>query len=1310
MLFSLVTPGLVNAESAGESHRYLNNTEKNIEEKLSNRLASEFEEDEKVSFLIKFKEKSNTTKVVNQAKKKAKKSKLSAQKEKFVQRSEVISELKSTANTEQKTVLKFLEQEKVKGNVDSIKPYFIVNGISVTATKEVAEKIAAFTEVEKVLPNETRQLFTSKKTESKLMNDIQNIEWSVDKVGAPSVWDMGIDGSGVVVASIDSGVEWSHPALKEKYRGYNPDTGEVDHNFNWFDATAGKSVPYDDLDHGTHVTGTMVGSELDGSNKIGVAPGAKWIAVKAFASDGGSDADILAAAEWILAPTDADGNTRVDLAPDIVNNSWGGGPGLDEWYRDVVIEWRNADIFPAFAAGNTSMFNPGGPESIANPANYPESFAVGATDNNDVIGDFSLRGPSPYGEIKPDISAPGANIRSSVPGGKYEDGWDGTSMAAPAVSGVIALLYEIDASITVAEIEEVLLKTATPLTDEEYPETPNNGYGHGMVNAFKAASLLRDGLGTVEGKVIQNLEENGIPIRGKVSVLESGQYVNTNPKDGSYTLSHGSGKYTIQAEAYGYQSLKQQVTIKTDTVSRANFSMKEIAKGNISGNITNEITGEAIEDVTLHLVEDANIKPVETDSNGNYKMTAYEGIYTMNAMANGYHSKEIEVNFNEKTQTIDISLDPLFTYPGGEIGYDNGVVDNGSMYFGSGAGWAVKMTLPDNKDSASVTEGVFHFVDKGFSDTRGTDFAVEVWDASGVDGNPGKKIAGPIEAEAVFNDWTIVDLSDEQIIVDDDFYMVYVQTIDYPNAPGLGTDDGKPYLDRSYQYLDGEFFPAFVEDGNYMIRARINYDVEKPSITSPVQNDVFEQEKINVEGKASPTTTIKLMNNDQEVGIAEVKEDGNYKIPIELTQGQNNLVAISTLDNKVTGKSDAVNVLLINEKPIIEELTPKTNQYLLTGDKVKIAFKSNVKKGEAKYEIKLPTQKYTESASINKMEEVEPGLYEGTWTVPVNTNLQGAIIQVEITDAAGNKVTEEAEGKLFISQEQLDRISGVDRYLTAIETSKNGWAESDAVVIARGDDFADALSGVPLAYQLNAPVLLTLSNKLYNETLNEVKRLGAKKVVILGGPSAISDSVLKEFQKAGLKVERIAGSNRFDTAAKIASEVAPNGTAEVVVANGMDFPDALSVASHAAKDGLPILLTETNKLSLETKAAITSLKAKQTIVVGGTTVISAKVAKELPKTTRLAGADRYDTNIAIAQHFDVNSKHLYVATGKNYADALTGAVLAAKNDSAVLLVHVRVPEIVTTYMTDQNIKRLTIFGGESAVSDKVGNELKKLIK
>ncbi len=255
----------------------------------------------------------------------------------------------------------------------------------------------------------------------------------------------------------------------------------------------------------------MVGVEPDGSNKIGVAPGAKWIAVKAFSPFGGTDADLLAAGEWILAPTDAEGNPNPDMAPDIVNNSWGGGPGLDEWYRPMVQNWRAAGIFPEFSAGNTSPANPGGPGSIANPANYPESFATGATDINDDLANFSLLGPSPYDEIKPDISAPGVNIRSSVPGGGYEGGWNGTSMAGPHVAAVAALLLQANYSLTVEEVEDILTETAIPLTNDQYLESPNNGFGYGLVNALDAVSSVTDGIGQISGVVTEEGEDTEPP-------------------------------------------------------------------------------------------------------------------------------------------------------------------------------------------------------------------------------------------------------------------------------------------------------------------------------------------------------------------------------------------------------------------------------------------------------------------------------------------------------------------------------------------------------------------------------------------------------------------------------------------------------------------------------------------------------------------------------------------------------------------------------------------------------------------------------
>ncbi|AXI10262.1 peptidase S8 [Oceanobacillus zhaokaii] len=1380
MIFSMLSPGLASAQSNERAYSSVKDSEEVAEEKVSASLSKAFDAKDSVTFLIKFKEKSDSIQVAKDAKAKAEKTKLSSYKQEYAQRSAVISELKATAQQSQGNVKQYLEQEVEKGNAKDVESFHIVNGMAVTATKEVAEKLATFPEVEKIIPNEQIQLNTKvEKGEAIPQSTIEDVEWNVERVGAPDVWERGIDGSGVVVAVIDSGVDWNHPALKEKYRGYNPNTKQVEHTYSWFDAYAGKTTPYDDNSHGTHVAGTIVGGEPNGENQIGVAPGAQWIGVKILGADGkGWSTDILRGAQWTLAP-----GGDPDKAPDIVNNSWGGGPGINEWFREMVINWRAAGIFPEFSAGNDGS----GAGTIGVPGNYPESFATGATDFYDDLAVFSSRGPSPYpGEVKPDISAPGQNIRSAMPGGGY-GGKSGTSMAGPAVSGVIALLLSADSSLTVDEVEQTLIETAIPLTNWQYSQTPNNGFGYGLVDAKAAVASVIGEEGKIEGQVTT---KEGSPISAEVSVLETGRSVMTNPDTGSYTLPHNSGTYTVLAEAYGFNAQEKSVAIGETGTVKADFTLVENPKATLSGKVTDQRTGEAIEGATLIFLEDANIAPIVSDRNGNYSLTAYVGSYTLKVMAEGYHGQEIAVTLT-KDLSQNITLKPFYTIPSGEIYYDDGTAEDASAYYYPDNGWAVKMSLPEGRDSGIVTDGVFKFYNSNWPFPGGTAFQVEVWDASGPNGMPGEKLAGPIEAEAIrdLNKWTVVNLRDYNIQVEGDFYMVYIQSnVDYL-SPGLAFDGTSQFSGRNYSYHSGEFESSPAEDGNIMIRARVAHEVDAPVITSPQAGLLTNKSAVNVEGTASPKTSVQLLNNGELVETIKVSDNGTFAISTELTEGGNELIAVSTINGEEGIESTPVNVTLDSQAPTltidspkngietsqgtvtvegtvadkhldfvevngakatitknkynkqielksgkneikviaadklgnkqsetisvisdqtaptIGKLEPSKNQTVFPGDKVEVSFESNKKGGKASFEVKLP-----KDAPKITMEEVTPGNYKGTWTVPAKLNLDNVSIQVNITDKAGNITAQETAGKLNIVSEKMDRISGYSRYDTAIEISKKGWSRANTVILSRGDNFADALAGVPLAHKLDAPILMTPGNKLWDNTMKEINRLGAKNVVILGGEVAVSKAVSDKLEKSGLKVRRISGHSRYDTAAVIAAEVAPKGTGKVVVANGTDFPDALSVASHAAKEGLPILLTQSNKLPDATKNKIKQLGAKQTIVVGGEIAVSKKVEAQLPKTTRLSGRSRYDTNIAISEHFGVASKHLYVATGKNYADALTGAVLAAKNDSTILLVHNAVPGSTASYITKQGTSQISIFGGEIAISKDVASKLEKLIK
>ncbi|PAD76617.1 S8 family serine peptidase [Paenibacillus campinasensis] len=527
--------------------------------KVNAKLNQQFKDNEYVTYLVKMKEQVDTTRVSKQAIEKAAVEKMTPAAAKLSVRTSVVSSLRETASRTQYALEQYLEQEIDRGKVKEYKSFFIVNALAVTSTKEVMENLALQPEVEKILPNEERFLQetvidksvqapdhkqNSAKDDPKASKDAEaaaqapaagrpangsgaqtavepkepaaesalnnsNVEWNIDYINAPAVWERGIDGTGIVVANLDTGVDHNHPALARKWRGRDASGNIVNPELSWYDPHSRASLPADTDGHGTHTMGTMVGSEANGDNIIGVAPGATWIAVRIF-NPSTTDAIILDGAQWLLAPVDAQGNLHPELAPDVVNNSWGGGPGLDEWFRPMVQAWRDAQIFPEFSAGNTTLTNPGGPGSVANPANYPESFATGATDINGNLASFSLRGPSPYGEIKPEVSAPGVNIRSAVPGGGYEGGWNGTSMAGPHTTALAALLLQANHSLTVDQLEQIMTETATPRTDSQYPTSPNNGYGHGIINALDAVGSVLEGIGTVSGRVVtagDDLEE-----------------------------------------------------------------------------------------------------------------------------------------------------------------------------------------------------------------------------------------------------------------------------------------------------------------------------------------------------------------------------------------------------------------------------------------------------------------------------------------------------------------------------------------------------------------------------------------------------------------------------------------------------------------------------------------------------------------------------------------------------------------------------------------------------------------------------------
>ncbi|MDN7244715.1 cell wall-binding repeat-containing protein [Planococcus shenhongbingii] len=283
------------------------------------------------------------------------------------------------------------------------------------------------------------------------------------------------------------------------------------------------------------------------------------------------------------------------------------------------------------------------------------------------------------------------------------------------------------------------------------------------------------------------------------------------------------------------------------------------------------------------------------------------------------------------------------------------------------------------------------------------------------------------------------------------------------------------------------------------------------------------------------------------------------------------------------------------------------------------------------------------------------------------------------------------------------RLSGKDRYETAIAVSQEGWDTAETVVIAQGGHFADALTATPLAYKEEAPILLTRAAKLDERVKAEIARLGATNAIILGGTGAISPAVETELKAAGVESVRLGGKDRYETAAKVAEELGNAGQTAVVV-NGTNFPDALSASSFAAVDEHPILLTRPDRIPAATAAALEGIE--ETIIVGGTGSVSEKVQGELPGAIRISGVDRYATSVAVAEEYFPEAKVGFAANGAGFADALAGSNLAANHEAPMLLVRQNsaskaVDDLAANYET------IYTTGGTGAVSPAVIKELHK---
>lgn len=1216
----------------------------------------------------------------------------------------------------------------------------------------------------------------------------EKISWGLSSIETTKAWQQnGVSGNGVVVAVVDTGVDYNHPDIDQNIwvnsdeisgNGVDDDgNGFIDDYLGWDFAgwiyeLKPDNDPMDEIGHGTHVAG-IIAAEKNGSYVVGVAPKAKIMAVKVFCAAG-----------YATARTVADGILyAANNGADIINLSLGSyyySRAIEEAIKYATLR----GVLVVAAAGNDWWDLP------SYPAAYEDVISVGSIDEDGKRSWFSN-----FGKI--DLVAPGSYIESLEMDGRTVV-YSGTSMAAPHVCGVAALVKEKHPSFNGEQIRQVLESTAIDLGK------PGKDvfYGSGLVNAYLASTTSYAASAVLKtsyrGYLFADGEDEKLV---KIKIFDESMSPISNLR--------------INLSATG--SLPSSSVVYTDLSGEATVSLTTLENKFLTTlRAETTLTGSASIDFMVKRT-DASLENVwistENYENGYSKLRSYfkpgQKVFLMFDVFNHYYQPiEATITYEVKDNQGN-SVDGLCGSMTVEVvGENYGWFPFLELYMPCGQNWFATdwMTLPDD-----IEPGVYSvcatITAQGKTSSFSSKFTVlqpapvllygsserRFWDRSSgfemyssityggsfIDAlnSSGylytywdKDLEGAIEFESYYveepNEGVSNDIDNGQPPASvEDWPLFFVFDQDSANQIMNGAlstyllkggrvfiSSENPFTYASEQYYEEPFFglsekrkPPVPTSNPF--GAMFKEIVEQPIevIGEPgglFEGSVFNIDPNNWEGQGAynqlmvdsfnvPETTFSTILQSPILGRREVLAKA-----YPLLSYDNGWLAASLVETEecyrgaffsfgIEGMQDAterrrvVGAVLnwLFEAPYIDEVSIFNNENfdfattIKTSDSYTIYIRGRNFVPLGNFKVMLgdyDLSDYIVQKSSTQIElNVDGSIFApGTYTLTVfNPDGKSFAYEREITVEAGVK-----------------RIYGANRILTAIEVSRAHFKESPNVVIATAWNYADALSAVPLARFLNCPILLTNVGSLPSEVIEEISRLGAAYAVIVGGPGAVSEKVVETLEENGLIVERIGGSDRYETSAMIAERLAnlmyPGFVPKAYVVTGENFADAISASPLAGYEYLPVVLVKKNSIPESVRSFLENYGVQELVIVGGFSAVSASVEAQLPgDKLRIHGANRYETSARAAEYavseLGFSSNIIYVATGAMYPDALTSGVCAAVNGNPLILVSSELPLSRATedFLTSQApVNLIRVIGGPAVVSEEVVERITNLVR